>query len=111
MVQVAITNVFEADATLSNLSIQPQADDLVQQPGVTTTIVKGGKYNTSFLLSYLFDSDTNGSYGTGNNAGIFIDEISPANDTVIICEFDSAKTIEEVHVFLNGVTGVFTLGF
>ena len=98
-VQAAVTNVFEWDATLANLSIQPQANDLAQQPGVTTTIIKGGMYNATFLLEYLFDSDAYGSYGAGNNAGIFKDEISPENDTAIICDFGSAKTIGEVHVF------------
>ncbi|MCK5853329.1 hypothetical protein KAH27_09910, partial [bacterium] len=94
-----ITNEYEWNPTLSALSIQPQSKDLTQRAGSTNYIVKGGMHAGGFLLSSLFDSDTDGSYGPGSLAGIFIDELSPANDTIIHCDFDGPQTVVEVHVF------------
>ena len=97
--QAAIINEYEWSPALNSLFVQPRADDLTQQSGSTNYIVKGGMHDSAFVLKSLFDSDFNGSYGIGNNSGIFLDEISPDNDTVIHCDFDSAKSIAEVRVF------------
>ena len=91
--QAEITNVYEWNPTLSALSIQPQARDLTQLPGSQNYIVKGGMHDSAFLLTSLFDSDADGSYGPGANGGIFIDELSPANDTIIHCDFAEAQTV------------------
>ena len=96
--QAAITNVYEWNPTLSALSIQPQSDDLTQRSGSANYIVKGGMHDSAFLLSSLFNSDADGSYGP-NSAGIFIDDISPANDTIIHCDFAESQTVYEIHVF------------
>ena len=98
--QAEITNVFEwsGGSDLAGLSIQPQANDLAQRAGSQNYIVKGGMHDGGFLLSSLFNSDADGSYGP-NSAGIFIDDISPANDTIIHCDFDGPQTVVEVHVF------------
>ena len=97
--QAAIINTYDWTTALNSLSVQPRADDLTQQSGSTNYIVKGGMHSGGFLLKSLFDSDVNGSYGPGSVSGIFIDEISPDNDTVIHCDFDFPKSIAEVHVF------------
>ena len=96
--QAAITNVYEWNPTLSALSVQPQSDDLTQRAGSANYIVKGGMHDSAFLLSSLFNSDADGSYGP-NSAGIFIDDISPANDTIIHCDFAESQTVYEIHVF------------
>jgi len=84
---------------LPGLPIQPTPNDLAQDSGTENSIVKGGMHSGGFNFSALFDSDAIGSYGPGNAAAIFIDEISPENDTVIHCDFDVAQTISEIHVF------------
>ncbi len=98
--QAVITNTYEwsAQSDLAGLSVQPQADDLTQRAGSKNHIMKGGMHDGGFLLSSLFNSDVDGSYGP-DSAGIFIDDISPANDTVIHCDFAEAQTVNEVHVF------------
>jgi len=54
-------------------------------------------------FEYLFNSDVDGSYGPGgsnaNGFVLFNDGMSPDNDAVIHCDFDSPKLIEEINVF------------
>jgi hypothetical protein len=54
-------------------------------------------------FSSLFNSDVDGSYGPGGPGGngivLFADGISPANDAVIHCDFDSPRTIQFINVF------------
>jgi hypothetical protein len=100
-VSSTITNEFywTAVSDLASLPFQPTPNDLAQAAGTAKHIIKGGMHTGGFSFDSLFDSDALGSYGPGGNAGIFIDEISPANDTIIHCDFDQPQTISEIHIF------------
>ena len=105
--QAAVTNIIEVEIDAANLSIQPTPDDLWQLPGTVDTIMKGGPHGVvpDGTLS-LRDSRSIGDFGDpahGFNNGYFLftDGISPTNDTIINVDFDSPKTVEEVHIFAN----------
>ncbi len=96
----AVTNVYESAGMIAELSIQPRPDDLAQLSGSTNLIVKGAMHTAiPGSFGYLFNSDAVGKYGPTDSIGLFQDGISPTNDVAIHCDFDSPKTIEEVHVY------------
>ncbi len=104
-VQAAITNTYEVTTDAGTLSVQPTPDDLWQLPGTVNTIVKGALHGVvpDGTLA-LYDSRSVGDFGDpahGFNGGsvLFVDGISPDNDTAINVDFDAPKTIEEIHAF------------
>ena len=100
-----ITNTFEWADNVSGLSVQPQANDLAQWHGSTNILINGSMHTgvSDNKFEYLFNSDVDGSYGPGgpnaNGFVLFNDGMSPDNDAVIHCDFDSPKLIEEINVF------------
>ena len=107
VVQAAITNTYEVNTDAASLSIQPVPDDLWQLPGTVDTIVEGALHGVvpDGTLA-LHDSRSAGDFGDpahGFNGGcvLFLDGISPDNDTAINVDFDSPKTIEEIRAFAN----------
>ena len=100
-VQAAITNVYEYSDPLSGLSIQPtdaSGNDLTQTPGTTITWTKG-LVRAGFDTNALFDSTGTGDLGPGTATYIFSDGESPADDSIIRCDFSAPKGIQEVHIF------------
>ena len=101
-----IAYTFESTLNSGNLSFQPRPDDLAQMPGTTKSIIQGGMHSVTPApagFNKFFDSDAVGSFGsdtTYNGCGLLQDGISdPSSDTIILVQFDSPKTIEEVHFF------------
>jgi len=100
-----LTNIYEYADNISGLSMQPQAHDLTQMPGVTNLLISGSMHTgvSPNEFSSLFNSDVDGSYGPGGPGGngivLFADGISPDYDAVIHCDFDSPRTIQFINVF------------
>ncbi len=106
--QAAITNVYEVQIDSANLTFQPTPDDLAQSPVTVNTIIEGAMHGVTpgdagFAL--LFDSIAEGNFGTNVtgpynlDTALFQDGISPDNDTVFHCDFNSPKRVDEIHVF------------
>ena len=100
-----LTSVYEYADNISGLSMQPQAHDLTQMPGATNLLISGSMHTgvSDNKFEYLFNSDVDGSYGPGGPGGngivLFSDGMSPENDAVIHCDFDSPRTIQFINVF------------
>ncbi len=101
-----VVYTFESKLNSGNLSFQPQPDDLGQMPGTTKSIIQGGMHPVTPApagFNKFFDSDAVGSFGADNTyhgCGLLQDGISgPSSDTIILVQFDSPKTIAELHFF------------
>ncbi len=101
-----IAYTFESTLNSGNLSFQPRPDDLAQMPGTTKSIIQGGMHSVTPApagFNKFFDSDAVGSFGTDttyHGCGLLQDGISDlSSDTIILVQFDSPKTIDEVHFF------------
>ena len=103
---VTVTYSFDVSTVAANLECQPRPDDLAQMPGTTKSIIQGGMHTATpgtENFNKFFDSNAVGSFGTNNSyngCGLLQDGIStPSSDTIILCQFDSPKIINEIHLF------------
>ena len=95
-----VTNVYEWNEILGDLSAIPLPDDLAQLPGTEIIPGPGRETNELMVLNYMFNSDGVGSYGPGSCI-FFPDGLGPKFDMVLYCNFDVPKRIDEIRVFSN----------